>query len=212
MKRILFQGDSITDCGRNRDDIANLGGGYPKLVGSHLGYDFPNDYNFVNKGISGNRIVDVYARIKADIINLKPDYMSILIGVNDVWHEVAFSNGVDIVKFEKIYTMLFEEILEALPDIKIMVLEPFVIQGTATVDNEQIPDKWAKFCKVKDYAKVARKIAGKFGFAFVELQDKFDAACERCENAHWSGDGVHPTNAGHELIARAWLEKFEEIK
>ena len=213
MKRILFQGDSITDCGRNREDIANLGGGYPKFVGARLGYEFPSAYSFVNKGISGNRIVDVYARIKADIINLKPDYMSILIGVNDVWHEVAFSNGVDINKYEKIYTMLLEEILEALPNIKIMILEPFVVKGTATEDNADIPDRYSHFCKVKEYAKVARRIADKFGFSFVELQDKFDAACaSNGNNAYWVRDGVHPTDFGHELIARAWLEEFEKIK
>lgn len=212
MKTILFQGDSITDCGRNREDIANLGGGYPKLVGASLGCDFPNDYRFVNKGVSGNKIVDVYARIKSDIINIKPDYMSLLIGVNDVWHEIAVQSGVDIKKYEKIYTMLLEEIFEVLPNIKIMILEPFVIKGSATENTEVMPDKWERFCRVKEYAKVARKVADRFGLVFVPLQDRFDAACERSDNAHWSRDGVHPTDFGHELIARAWLEAFENIR
>lgn len=213
MKRILFQGDSITDCGRNREDIANLGGGYPKHVGATLGCDFPSEYNFVNKGIGGNRIVDVYARIKSDIINLRPDYMSILIGVNDVWHEVAVQNGVDINKYEKIYTMLLEEVLEALPNIKIMILEPFVLKGSATDNTEQVPDRWERFSKVKEYAVVAKRIAEKFGFAFVSLQDKFDAAVARnADEAYWLRDGVHPTDFGHEIIARAWLEEFEKIK
>ena len=209
MKRILFQGDSITDCGRNREDLYNLGGGYPKLVASTLGYDFPNDYNFVNRGISGNRIVDIYARIKADIINLRPDYMSILVGVNDVWHEVANQNGVDIKKYEKIYTMLIEEVLEALPDIRIMILGPYVIKG-ATTDSS--PENWEKFSDTKKYAVVAKMIADKFGFPFVDLQERFDKACTRSDNAHWSYDGVHPTDFGHEIIARAWLEEFEKIK
>ena len=110
MKTILFQGDSITDCGRNREQLEGTGTGYPLLVKAQLGFENPGEYTFINKGISGNRIVDLYARIKADIINLKPDYISFLIGVNDVWHEFGGRNGVAAEKFEKIYTMLIEEI------------------------------------------------------------------------------------------------------
>lgn len=101
-KRILFQGDSITDCGRVRDDFYDLGNGYPNLVTAMLGTDHPDEYEFVNRGISGNRIVDLYARIKIDFINLKPDYASIYIGVNDTWHEISRENGVDTEKFETI--------------------------------------------------------------------------------------------------------------
>ena len=94
-KLIVFQGDSITDCGRNREDITSIGVGYAHMVKGQLGYEHPGEYEFINKGISGNRIVDVYARIKNDIINLKPDYMSLLIGVNDVGHELyGMYNGV----------------------------------------------------------------------------------------------------------------------
>ncbi|MCQ2440740.1 MAG: GDSL-type esterase/lipase family protein [Clostridia bacterium] len=89
MKKILFFGDSITDCGRNRDNDDSLGQGYPLLIKSELGFENPERYTFLNRGISGNRIVDLYARIKKDLINLAPDYVSILIGVNDVWHEIG---------------------------------------------------------------------------------------------------------------------------
>ena len=106
MKTILFQGDSITDAGRARDNDSNVGIGYPVLVKGTLGFEHPGEYTFLNRGISGNRVVDVYARIKSDIINLKPDVMSILIGVNDVWHEFSRKNGVDAEKFEKVYSML----------------------------------------------------------------------------------------------------------
>ena len=92
---VLFQGDSITDCARNREDITSTGVGYVHMVKGQLGCEYPEKYEFINKGISGNRIVDVYARIKMDIINLKPDYMSLLIGVNGVWHELGGKhNGV----------------------------------------------------------------------------------------------------------------------
>ena len=113
-KRILFQGDSITDCGRNRNDFHGMGSGYSALVKASLGLDHPNEYEFLNRGIAGNRIVDLYARIKSDFINLNPDYASIYIGVNDTWHEIGSQNGVDTPKFEKIYTMLIDEV-QAMP-------------------------------------------------------------------------------------------------
>ena len=113
--RILFQGDSITDAGRDYNNDGALGRGYALLVEAALGYAEPGEHTFINKGISGNRIVDVYARMKRDILNYKPDVMSILIGVNDVWHELSDSpNGVDADKFFKIYSMLIEEVKEAL--------------------------------------------------------------------------------------------------
>ena len=84
MKTILFQGDSITDAGRSYENDTSLGRGYATLVSARLAYDFPNEYSFLNRGVAGNRIVALYARIKRDIINLKPDYLSILIGINGV--------------------------------------------------------------------------------------------------------------------------------
>ena len=212
-KRILFQGDSITDCGRNRDDFYGMGNGYAHLVKASLGMDYPNEYEFINRGISGNRIVDLYARMKADFINLAPDYVSIYIGVNDVWHEIAIQNGVDTAKFETIYTMLIDEIKEACPKTKIIILSPFVMEGDATCNTEQIPDRLARFkTDVAEKAAVAKKIAGKYGFPLIELQPAFDEACEKAPAAYWSPDGVHPTACGHEIIKRLWLETFEKIK
>jgi len=205
--RILFQGDSITDCGRRQ---IRLGVGYPNLVTAQLGYEHPGEYIFKNRGISGNRIVDVYARIKADIINLKPDYMSILIGVNDVWHEFGGHNGVDAEKFEKIYGMLIEEVKEALPEIKIMILEPFCLRASATENTETEPDRWNIFnFEVKKRAEKAKKVAEKYDLIFVPLQDKFDEAATKAENTYWLEDGVHPTAMGHELIKREWMKAFE---
>ena len=89
MKTILFQGDSITDVGRSRENDADRGHGYATLTAARLMLDHPGEFSIINRGISGNRIVDLYSRIKIDFINLKPDYLSILIGVNDVWHEVS---------------------------------------------------------------------------------------------------------------------------
>ncbi len=209
MKTILFQGDSITDCGRGN----GLGTGYAFLTTAQLGYEYPDEYKFFNRGISGNRVVDVYSRIKADIINLKPDYMSILIGVNDVWHDITQQNGVDNEKFEKIYSMLIEEIKAALPDIKIMILEPFCLKGPATENTEEIPDKWVRFdTEVKKRAQKAKSIAEKYGLKFISLQDKFDEAAKKADNLYWTSDGVHPTPMGHELIKNEWIKAFKSLK
>ena len=204
MKRVLFQGDSITDAGRDRERFDHLGAGYPKFAAGHLDFEEPGAYECLNRGISGNRIVDVYARIKRDIINLAPDYMSILIGVNDVWHEVNGQNGVEAEKFERIYDMLIGEIKEALPNIKIMIMSPYVIKGTAT------EEKWDVFRpEVELRCAAAKRIAEKYQLPFVDLLTKFDEATARGANEVWSKDGVHPVAGGIELIKHAWLDCFK---
>ena len=204
--KILFQGDSITDAGRSRTDDVMVGVGYPLLVKAMLGFENPGKYEFVNRGISGNRIVDLYARIKSDIINLKPDVMSILIGVNDVWHELGDNNGVDADKFFKIYSMLIEEIKEALPDIKIMIMEPFVLSAAKTEENYEVfrPE-------VEKRAEMAKKIAEKFNLPFIPLQAGLDELSKNIETSYWLADGVHPTAMGHEYIKREWLKAFNNL-
>ena len=212
MKKILFQGDSVTDCERSRQNDSYIGHGYPLIIKAQLGYDFPEQYEFYNRGVSGNRVVDLYARIKADILNVRPDYMSILIGVNDVWHEVDWANGVSTDKYEKIYSMLIEEIKAELPDIKIMILEPFCLRASATENTEAIPDKWNIFSRdVHEKAKRAKAVAEKYGLCFVPLQEKFDKAAANTDNSYWLVDGVHPSSMGHELIAREWLKAFNTL-
>lgn len=206
MRTILFQGDSITDAGRVRENDSNVGSGYPALVKSTLGFENPGKYTFLNRGISGDKVVDVYARMKRDIINLKPDVMSVLIGVNDVWQEITHGCGVDAEKYFKIYSMLIEEIKEALPDIQIMILEPFVLKGTAT------EEAWEEFrYEVERRAAKARMIAEKYELPFVLLQKKFDDAAKLAPADYWLLDGVHPTIEGHELIKREWMKSFETL-
>lgn len=204
MKRIVFQGDSITDAWRSVEDL-HLGTGYPVLVAGELGMKYPGKYEFINRGISGNRIIDLYARVKRDIINLKPDILSILIGVNDVWHELDMKNGVDAEKFYVIYSMLIEEIKQVLPEIRIIIMEPFVLKGTAT------EEKWYVFDdEVKKRAQKAYNVAKKYGLEFVKLQEKFDAAVQVCPPEYWLIDGVHPSVAGHGLIKEEWLKIFNK--
>ncbi len=210
MKTILFQGDSITDVDRMRDNDAYVGGfgfGYPLLVTSRLGYASPDAFRFLNRGVSGNRVVDLYARIKRDFINLRPDVVSILIGVNDVWHEINDRNGVAADKYERVYSMLLDEILRELPQTQFLILEPFVTHGRAT------DGAWDEFStQVSLRAAAASRVAGAYAQTFVPLQSVFDAALERAPAEHWTADGVHPTASGHELIAREWVKAFESLK
>ena len=205
MIKFLFQGDSITDADRQRGNDSNYGFGYPNLFAAEILKNRPYEFDFVNRGISGDRIVDVYARIKMDIINLKPDYMSLLIGVNDVWHELNEENGVATEKFEKVYDMLVSEIIEALPDIKIILLEPFVLKGCGT---ERYYDVFRE--DVINHAGAVKRIADKYNLKFVPLQAKFDDAAKGGNDTYWLADGVHPTPAGHCLIKDEMMKAFNE--
>ncbi len=212
MIRFLFQGDSITDANRVDPEDGGVGSylfgyGYPLLVASDLLKNQKGKIEFVNKGVSGNRIVDLYARIKDDIINLKPDAMSILIGVNDVWHELSVHNGVAAEKFERIYDMLISEIKEVLPNIKIIIMEPFVLKGSGT---EMYYSEFR--VEVKKRSEAAKRIAEKYNLPFVTLQEKFDKACAIDGDAsYWLVDGVHPSAAGHQLIKEALVEEINKI-
>ena len=211
-KVVLFQGDSITDAGRSRENDVNMGYGYADMVSGSLGYQYPYQYTCINRGISGNRVVDLYARIRKDMIHLSPDYMSILIGINDVWHEIGDKNGVDAEKFEMVYGLLIEELLRELPGLKLMLLEPFVLPGSATVATEAIPNRWEYFRQETDLRRAAvKRLAEKYGLVFVPLQEKFDAVNADAPMGYWLADGVHPTPAGHAVIQEAWLEGFAQL-
>ena len=205
--KILFQGDSITDAYRSFDWDENVGIGYPLLVKASLGFEMANEHKFINRGISGNRVTDIYARIKNDILNLKPDVISILIGVNDVWHDLAEKpNGVDSEKYYKIYDMLICEIKEALPDVKIMIMEPFVLKGNET------EEKWDVFrAEVEKRSEKAKAISEKYNWPFIELQKGFDELAKKAEPSYWLADGVHPTAMGHEFIKNEWIKMFKSL-
>ena len=207
MTRILFQGDSITDCGRSRDNDGYKGSGYANYVMATLNYEHPGEYEVINRAVSGNRIVDLYARIRIDLLNLKPDILSIHIGINDVWHDVELNNGVGADKFEKIYDMLLSEVKEELPNTKIILLGAFVTRSSAT------EEPWNVFePEVKKRVEITKRLAEKYGCVFVDVQNEFDKALERHPEPYWTREGVHPTEAGHELMKRAWMRAFEQVK
>ena len=212
MKTILFQGDSITDAIRPRDWDDYLGSGYAFLVAADLGKRYGSELRVLNRGISGNRISDVYARIICDGINLKPDVFSLLIGVNDVGHEWEAQNGVDTPAFERLYDLLLDTLQEALPETKILLMAPFLTDGSATRDIPEREGKWHFFStEVAARAAAVERVANKHGVAFLPLQPLFDAAARRYGAQAVTLDGVHPTALGHRLIADAWLEAYEKL-
>ena len=203
---ILFQGDSITDAGRERDAAGSnigLGQGYALFIAAQLRAERPKaGLQFLNRGISGNRIVDLYARIKSDTINLKPNVLSVLIGVNDTWHEFGGrQNGVAIPKYERLFRDFLTEVRAALPDIKLVLCEPFVLPcGVVTPE-------W--ITEMDQRRIVVKKLAGEFHTKFVPFQAMFNEAVKQAPPEYWAADGVHPTAAGHMRMAQTWIKEVE---
>jgi lysophospholipase L1-like esterase len=201
---ILFQGDSITDADRQRDNTAPnspfaLGSGYVNHIASHLLMTRPADsIKFLNRGISGNRIVDLYSRWKSDAINLKPDVISILIGVNDTWHEFNDKNGVEPERFRQVYRMMLEYTKEKLPDVQLVLCEPFVLKCGV------VGKAW--IAEMDQRREIVRKLATDFSAVFVPFQAEFDTAEKSAPALYWLMDGVHPTPAGHQRMADCWMK------
>ena len=201
---ILFQGDSISDANRSRENTsanspAALGSGYANLISAQLLHNHPADgLRFLNRGISGNRIVDLYARWKVDALNLQPDLISILIGVNDTWHGFMYQNGVEIERFATIYRLLLEWTRRELPDTQLVLCEPFVLHcGVVTED-------WMQ--EMAERQVVVRQLASDSGAIFVPFQGVLDEALKLAPAEYWAQDGVHPTPAGHHLLAESWVK------
>mgnify|MGYP004533892635 CR=1 FL=1 len=208
--KIVFFGDSITDAGRNRewqdetDGVNGFGMGYVNAVVSELVLRDANKYVATNSGIGGNRVVDLYARIKKDCWNYNPDVISVLVGVNDVWHEINWKNGVELDRFEKIYRMLLQDTLKVLPNAKIMIIEPFILHGSST--NE----RYEELLVTREYAKVAKKLAEELKLPFVATQDKLDDFAAKFGERKVLVDGIHPAMLGARIIANEWLKVFDE--
>ncbi|MEG2381165.1 MAG: SGNH/GDSL hydrolase family protein [Oscillospiraceae bacterium] len=198
-KLILFQGDSVTDCDRSREDLNDLGLGYPKFVAGFFNARYPGeDVNFLNRGISGNRVRDLKARWANDCIALKPDIVSILIGINDTWRRYDEANDpTTAAEYESDYRYILNEIKTKLPNTEIVMMEPFVLQSP--------PDRliWREDLDPKIH--VVRKLAAEFGATFIALDGIFAEASIASYPAKWSADGVHPSPNGHALIAENWL-------
>lgn len=213
MKTILFQGDSITDAGRYRANPDSMGNGYASMAAGWIEYENPGQYHCLNRGIGGNRVTDLYARIREDLINLKPDIVSILIGVNDVWSDVSDNMGNAPEKFEWVYRKIIQEIQEELPNTKILLLGPYVLEGQGTCSNEEFPHRW-EFMRdgVAKLAEVTENLAREFSLAYVPLQEAFNEVLKKAPVEYWTFEGVHPTPAGYEVIKRQWLQGFAMLE
>lgn len=204
VKTVLFQGDSITDSGRDRTNARSnvgsaLGTGYPLLIASALLDAQPeHGWRFFNRGVSGNKVPDLAARWQADAIDLAPDLVSILVGVNDYWHKRLNGYTGTVADYESQFDALLAQTRRALPSVRLVVLEPFVLRVGA-VDASWFPE-------FDERRAVAARVASRAGATWVALQSRFDAAAARITPAYWAADGVHPTPAGHELIADAWRQ------
>lgn len=205
---VLFQGDSITDAGRNKEDntfnnARALGSGYAMLAGAALLDKYAElNLKVYNKGISGNKVFQLADRWDKDCLDIKPNVLSILIGVNDIWHKLngQYNGTVDI--YRRDYIALLERTKKALPDVRLIICEPFGVK-----DVKAVTDKW--YPEFLEYQKAAREIANQFGAVFIPYQKIYDEAQKRAPGVYWTPDGVHPSLAGAQLMAAAWMNAIK---
>jgi len=202
---ILFQGDSITDAGRqNRkspkvNDQKSMGNGYAGMAASALLASRPSwNLNIFNRGISGNKVHQLDARWQSDCLDHRPDVLSILIGVNDIWHGLTGRYDGTVQRYENDYMALIERTRMALPNVQLVICEPFVLKCGA------VDEKW--FPEFDHYRAVARKVASQNSATFVPFQEMFDRALSFAPAQHWARDGVHPSHHVSALMADFWLQ------
>ena len=202
---ILFQGDSITDTGRDLashgpNDPRGLGKGYASMLAGRLLDTFEErQLRIFNRGISGNKVTDLYSRWQRDGLDLNPDVISILIGVNDTWHGKTGGIGVPVDRYENVYRALLADTRNSLPDIQLVLCEPFVLLCGAVTED------WLD--EMAERREIVRKLARDYGATFVPFQSALDAKLSEAAPEHWLDDGVHPTMAGHAVLADCWWDQ-----
>ena len=202
---ILFQGDSITDAGRDKNSKTPntspmMGSGYViQAAGDLLFNHAGKNLTIYNKGISGNKVYQLAERWDTDCIELKPNVLSILIGVNDFWHTKTGGYQGTAKTYEDDYRTLLQRTLAALPGVKLIIGEPFAVTGIRAVDDSWYPE-------FNRYREAAKKLADEFKAVFIPYQKVFDNAQKRAPGVYWTHDGVHASLAGACLMANAWME------
>ncbi|WP_420799293.1 SGNH/GDSL hydrolase family protein [Ktedonospora formicarum] len=200
---VLFQGDSITDAGRWRSDEGNMGQGYAMIASALFGALYPERrVRFLNRGISGDRVKDLRARWELDCLELRPNWVSILIGVNDTWRRFDQNEETRLEVFTQVYRTLLEDIKGRL-DAKVILCEPFVLPSQPQYVQ------WREDLDPKIQA--VRELAREFDALLVPFDGLFAQACERREAGYWGADGVHPSSEGHALMARSWLRVVKAL-
>jgi len=204
----LFQGDSITDGnrGRNRDPNHIMGHGYAFSIASRAGEAFAEKNNlFYNRGISGNKITDLEKRWQTDTLDLKPDVLSILIGVNDTGSVVNQQNIVTGEKYEEVFRTLLTQTRTQLPGCILVLCEPFIMPVGKVKENWTA---WNDDLQKRQQA--VSRLSKEFKTVFVPLQKVFNNAVSRAPAEYWMWDGIHPTYSGHELITKEWLKQVSK--
>lgn len=200
--RILFQGDSITDSDRNKNDFYDLGSGYPKYVAQYLREAFPEiEFEFINRGIYGHQAKDLLARWQEDAIDLQPDIISILVGVNETWHHCEDQSWKSNQVYEDTYRALLESV-KTQTNAKIIMLEQYALDIPATeIFHNDIDEKIRR----------TRKLAREYADCYIPLDGLFASACVYEDASYWTADGVHPTQEGHKLIADYYFDAISGI-
>ena len=204
-KTVLFQGDSITDCGRDRNDIDSLGSGYPSKIASVYKILFPDSpARFINKGVSGDRVHNLIERYVEDIYDMEPDFISVLIGINDVWR--IFDSGDDstLEAFRDHYEYLMKMTRSHFPEAGIMIMEPFVLHS--------LPDRAGWHGELDPRIQIAREVANNYADFYLPLDGIFASLCTGGNQPSvFAADGVHPTDKGHAVIAESYMKALGMI-
>ena len=201
--KILFQGDSITDAGRDKRNYHDVGPGYAKYAKEQIVADFPDsDFEFINQGISGNRTSQLFDRFYSDAIAFQPDVISILIGINDVWHRHSHNIATTNEQIELNYRSILNRIKNE-TEAKIVILEPFLLDAPAVAHMAD---------EVKVLQSIVRKLAEEYADVFIPLGDYFKAAVEaQPEPLYYSADGVHPNENGRAFIGALYAKAVKPL-
>ena len=196
--RILFQGDSITDAGRDRRNYHNLGNGYPKYAACAIEKAFPEkDIEFINLGISGNRTDQLFDRMYEDVVTLQPDVVSFLICINDIWHRHSHHVETTDAQIAANYRAILERVKKQ-TNAKIVILAPFLL------DSED-KEPWRE--ELNSILTIIRSLAEEFADVYIPLDQIFEETLKTQPESHYySGDGVHPNQNGSEFIGKLYAE------
>jgi len=201
----LFQGDSITDGNRTRNNDWNhvMGHGYQYIIASKLWYEFPKkQLHFFNRGVSGNKVTDLAARWQQDTLDIKPDVLSILIGINDVAAFIGGDTNFTAAQYESGYRALLQQTKQQLPNVQLVLCQPFILPVG------KVKNSWAAYsAEIKKRQEVVGKLSGEYNAIYVPFQDAFNKALSRAPADYWIWDGIHPMPAGHELMAIEWMQQ-----
>jgi lysophospholipase L1-like esterase len=200
---VLFQGDSITDAGRSRLSDADLGRGYAAMAAAWFSAQYPEkQVRFLNRGISGNRAIDLRHRWQRDCLDLQPTWVSILIGINDTWRGFDSNDPTSTDSYERDFNHICTQVRDEL-NAHLIIMEPFLLPTP--------PDRISWRVDLDPKIAVARKLAREYNALFIPLDGLFAEAATKQAMEFWLPDGVHPTAAGHALIAQAWLKCVKAI-